>query len=190
MEAGDKEYIATVVEQFVSSGSIVDSGEVVMSYEFSRNISYSSVVLMKGFSDESRVIQRVSASRDFPHTRFLFRHSLSPSISVKMVKLALLTALAALSVGLVTGEQAFLSGGLLKTVLNRFGVNSTILDNALSSSSAFVRPARPHVIDITDENYELVLRTGQSVEPFAKSLPESTIWVSSFPLSKISSQSS
>lgn len=111
----------------------------------------------------------------FP-TRFLLFGFISARIR-RMVKFARLGALATLCGGLANAEQPWLSGGLLKGVLTRFGVNSSFIDSALSTE--FVRPAALHVVDITDENWETVLRTGAE-DPFGKSLEDDTTWVRSF----------
>lgn len=111
----------------------------------------------------------------FPHhARFCCATFNSVQID-RMVKLSLLGALASLSIGLANGQQSWLPGGLVKGALTRFGINSTILNAALGTEHE--RPPAPHVVDLTDSNWETVLRTGGE-DPFGKSLADDTTWVS------------
>lgn len=84
-----------------------------------------------------------------------------------------LLALAASASAQLDGRSNPFGAGIVRSITSKLGIKSETVDRFLLTTK---RAPALNVIELTDHNWEAVLRTGTD-NPLAEALPASTIWV-------------
>ncbi|KAL8286253.1 hypothetical protein RQP46_004741 [Phenoliferia psychrophenolica] len=94
---------------------------------------------------------------------------------VKLTSLIALVALPALSVAQFAALQEAGNGLVRKILSGVLRFNDTQVDRVMVTKSG--QDPHPYAVDLTDLNWEEVLRSGSETNPFAEKLPDDTVWV-------------